>query len=116
MMVVHSMGNTHEVTAEKNKNLLAVRILVAVLNMILHDLDKVVKPGYLNPLAGIFGVDLQSLMKTVQKAMYLWGEHVSVDELVGWVSPNLCEIAECVSFQQRELSQCDVWHVFGAVK
>ena len=73
MMVVHSMGNTHEVTAEKNKNLLAVRILVAVLNMILHDLDKVVKPGYLNPLARIFGVDLQSLMKTVQKAMYLWG-------------------------------------------
>ena len=56
MMIVHSMGNACAVAAQNYKNLFMVRIAVAVFNMILHDLDEVVKPMNLNQLARLFGV------------------------------------------------------------
>ena len=84
MMVIHLRGDAHKATMCHKKNLLVVKIVVIIFNMILHDLERIVKPGNLIPLERIFGVDLPSLTITVQRAAHWWGDtYPSVNTLIG---------------------------------
>ena len=50
------------ITGIRYDDLLVVRITMAVFELIVHDMDRILRPGCLGMLKTLFGVDLQALI------------------------------------------------------
>ena len=62
MMVANSIGDNGMITGIRYDDLLVVRITMAVFELIVHDMDRILRPGCLGMLKTLFGVDLQALI------------------------------------------------------
>jgi hypothetical protein len=103
IMVANLMGDTRVATVIHYNNLLVVRIAVAVFNLIVHDMNRIVKPGTIGVLESLFGVDFPGLTMTIQRAAYCWGNTYP------WMDPLVKQVLGHVRLLGRLGGDCGNW-------
>ena len=74
MMVANSMGDNGVITAIRCNNLVVMKMVIAVFEFIVRDIDGILRPGCLGVLERLFGMDLPRLTIAIQRAASCWGD------------------------------------------